>query len=79
MIAVGCDHGGVALKQKILAHLQERGLTYQDFGCGSTASVDYPVYGKAVARGGAGKRTCPAATPKSPRCTACCVRPVRLP
>ena len=50
MIAVGCDHGGFELKQKILAHLQARGIAYQDFGCGSTASVDYPVYGKAVAR-----------------------------
>lgn len=50
MIAVGCDHGGFELKQKILAHLQARGLAHQDFGCGSTASVDYPVYGKAVAR-----------------------------
>ena len=50
MIAVGCDHGGFELKQKIQAHLQARGLAYQDFGCGSTASVDYPVYGKAVAR-----------------------------
>ena len=50
MIAVGCDHGGFELKQKILAHLQARGLAYQDFGCGSTASVDYPVYGKAGAR-----------------------------
>ena len=50
MIAVGCDHGGFELKQKILAHLQARGGAYQDFGCGSTASVDYPVYGKAVAR-----------------------------
>lgn len=50
MIAVGCDHGGFELKQKILAHLQARGFAYQDFGCGSTASVDYPVYGKAVAR-----------------------------
>ena len=50
MIAVGCDHGGFELKQKILAHQQARGLAYQDFGCGSTASVDYPVYGKAVAR-----------------------------
>lgn len=50
MIAVGCDHGGFELKQKILAHLKARGLAYQDFGCGSAASVDYPVYGKAVAR-----------------------------
>ena len=50
MIAIGCDHGGYELKQKILAHLRDRGLAYKDFGCDSTASVDYPVYGKAVAR-----------------------------
>ena len=50
MIAIGCDHGGSEIKQKILAHLRDRGLAYKDFGCDSTASVDYPVYGKAVAR-----------------------------
>lgn len=50
MIAIGCDHGGYELKQKILSHLTERGLACRDFGCDSTASVDYPVYGKAVAR-----------------------------
>ena len=50
MIAIGCDHGGYDLKQKILDHLRQRGLEYRDFGCDSTASVDYPVYGKAVAR-----------------------------
>lgn len=49
MIAVGCDHGGFALKQEILAHLQERGLEYKDYGTYSEASCDYPVYGKAVA------------------------------
>ena len=49
MIAIGCDHGGYELKQKILAHLRQRRLEYRDFGCDSTASVDYPVYGKAVA------------------------------
>lgn len=49
MIAIGCDHGGYELKQKILVHLRQRGLEYRDFGCDSTASVDYPVYGKAVA------------------------------
>ena len=49
MIAIGCDHGGYELKQKVLANLRERGLEYRDFGCDSTASVDYPVYGKAVA------------------------------
>ena len=49
MIAIGCDHGGYELKQKILAHLRQRGLEYRNFRCDSTASVDYPVYGKAVA------------------------------
>lgn len=50
MIAIGCDHGGYELKLKILDHLWQRGLEYRDFGCESTASVDYPFYGKAVAR-----------------------------
>ena len=49
MIAIGCDHGGFELKQEILRHLEKRGLTYRDFGCYSTASCDYPAYGRAVA------------------------------
>ena len=39
MIAIGCDHGGYELKQKILAHLRQRGLEYKDFGCDSTVPV----------------------------------------
>ncbi len=50
MIAIGSDHGGFALKQEILRHLEARGLAYKDFGCYSEESCDYPVYGKAVAR-----------------------------
>lgn len=49
MIAIGCDHGGYALKQKVMKHLAERGLEYKDFGTYSEDSCDYPVYGKAVA------------------------------
>jgi ribose 5-phosphate isomerase B len=49
MIAIGCDHGGYALKQEIMAHLKERGVECKDYGCDSEAAVDYPVYGKAVA------------------------------
>ena len=49
MIAIGSDHGGYALKQEIMAHLDKRGIPYKDFGCYSEASCDYPVYGKAVA------------------------------
>ena len=50
MIAIGSDHGGYALKQEIMAHLDKRGLAYHDYGTYSAASCDYPVYAKAVAR-----------------------------
>ena len=50
MIAIGSDHGGFELKKKIMEHLSERGLEYKDFGTYSSASCDYPVYAKAVAR-----------------------------
>lgn len=49
MIAIGSDHGGFALKQALMAHLDRRGLAYRDFGTYSDASCDYPVYAKAVA------------------------------
>ena len=47
-LAIGCDHGGYELKCEVLKHLNERGIEYIDFGCDSTASVDYPVYAKKV-------------------------------
>ena len=31
MIAIGCDHGGFALKQEVMRHLDELGLAYKDF------------------------------------------------
>ena len=55
MIALACDHGGFALKEHIRAYFEEKGLAYEDFGCHSTESVDYPLFAeaaaKAVARG----------------------------
>lgn len=50
MIALGCDHGGYELMQDIKKYLEQNGLEYIDFGTNSTEAVDYPVYGKAVAR-----------------------------
>lgn len=50
MIALGCDHGGFALKQEIMKHLDEKGLAYRDYGTDSAESCDYPVYGEAVGR-----------------------------
>ena len=49
MIAIGCDHGGFALKQAIMKHLEARGLAFFDCGTYSSDSCDYPVYAKAVA------------------------------
>ncbi len=54
MIAIGSDHGGYALKQEIMKHLDEKGLEYKDYGTYSEESCDYPVYGAAVARAVAG-------------------------
>ena len=50
MIAIGSDHGGYELKQKVIKHLEERGISCQDMGCNSLDSCDYPVFGHAVAK-----------------------------
>lgn len=49
MIALGCDHGGFAIKEAIKKYLDESGIEYNDFGTYSEESVDYPVYAKKVA------------------------------
>jgi len=48
IIAVGADHGGVALKNRLAAALMEAGHQVQDFGTDGTASVDYPDFAAAV-------------------------------
>lgn len=50
MIAIGCDHGGFALKQEIMKYLDEKGLEYKDYGTYTEESCDYPIYGEAVGR-----------------------------
>ena len=47
-IAVGSDHGGFALKEAVKKHLEAKGIEVEDFGCYSTESVDYAVYGAKV-------------------------------
>lgn len=49
MIALGCDHGGYALKQEVIGYLKKNGIEYKDYGCYDEEACDYPVYGKAVA------------------------------
>ena len=51
MIGIGSDHGGYALKQAVIKHLEEKGHAVKDYGCYSEESCDYPVYAKAVAEG----------------------------
>lgn len=50
MIAIGSDHGGFDLKEKVIAHLKEQGIVCKDMGCKDKSSCDYPIYGKAVAK-----------------------------
>lgn len=49
-IAIGSDHGGFNLKNKIIKHLEEKNYEVKDYGTYSTDSCDYPVYAKAVAK-----------------------------
>jgi deoxyribose-phosphate aldolase len=48
-IALGADHGGFDLKQRLLAHLQSLGHTIHDCGTHGTEPVDYPRIAYAVA------------------------------
>jgi ribose 5-phosphate isomerase B len=50
MIAVGCDHGGVELKDYLIGFLREKGANVKDFGTHGRASVDYPDFGREVSR-----------------------------
>lgn len=50
MIAFGCDHGGVELKDFLLHELRARNVEAHDFGTHGVQSVDYPDYGTMVSR-----------------------------
>jgi ribose 5-phosphate isomerase B len=50
-VIIGCDHAGFSLKTQVKSLLETMGYTVEDAGCESEDSVDYPVYGKAVATG----------------------------
>ena len=50
MIAIASDHGGYDLKERVKKYLEENNIPFQDFGCDSKASCDYPVFGHAAAK-----------------------------
>ena len=47
-VAIGCDHGGIDLKNTVSEVLRELGHEIEDQGCSSTDSVDYPNFAKSV-------------------------------
>jgi len=49
-IAIGSDHGGFSLKEKIRTYLAEKGYEIEDFGTYDTASCNYPEIASKVAR-----------------------------
>ena len=54
-IAIACDHGALALKNKMVSHLENKGYEVMDFGTHTLDSCDYPDFAapaaKAVAAG----------------------------
>ncbi len=50
MIALGSDHAGFELKEKIKKYLEEKKVETKDYGCFSDDPVDYPDYAEKVAK-----------------------------
>lgn len=47
-LVIGCDHAGLSLKQKIVAHLKERGIEVIDVGTHTPESCNYVDFAHAV-------------------------------
>jgi ribose 5-phosphate isomerase B len=56
-IAIGADHAGFSLKEKLRERLAGEGHEVVDYGTDSEASVDYPDFAQPVARDVAGGRS----------------------
>lgn len=50
-IGLASDHAGFPLKEKVKAYLEEKGISFRDYGTDSEASCDYPDYAHALAKG----------------------------
>jgi len=55
-IAIGSDHAGFKLKNKIINYLKKKRIPYRDFGTYSEASCDYPDFAFPVARSVAARK-----------------------
>ena len=49
-ISIGCDHGALTLKNKLVSWLEAKGHEVKDFGTYTTASCDYPEFAAAAAK-----------------------------
>ena len=49
-ISIGCDHGALALKNKVAEHLEKQGHQVVDVGTYTLDSCDYPDFAAAAAR-----------------------------
>ena len=49
-ISIGCDHGALTLKNKVVEHLTKQGHEVKDFGTYTLDSCDYPEFAAAAAR-----------------------------
>jgi len=50
MIAIACDHAALELKAEVIRMLEERGLSYKDYGTYTPESCHYPIYGARAAQ-----------------------------
>lgn len=57
IVALGCDHRGLALKRALMAALQGEGFVCVDVGCHTEEAAHYPVYAYAAAVLTAAQRT----------------------
>ena len=49
-IAIGSDHGGIEMKDIVVAFLKKQGHTVDDAGCFTKDSVDYPDFADKVCK-----------------------------
>ena len=49
-IAIACDHGALALKNKLVSHLTDKGYEVKDFGTHTLDSCDYPDFAAPAAQ-----------------------------
>ena len=49
-IAIACDHGALALKEKLITHLEKKGMEVKNFGTDTLDSCDYPDFAAPAAQ-----------------------------